>query len=59
VLCGFYLLQICIATLKHPRWVKLGILFYTKVDTLKKISVAKAMTQKENTEENTFFQEQT
>jgi hypothetical protein len=35
VLCRFYKLWISIATLKHPRWVKFGTLFYATVDTLK------------------------
>jgi hypothetical protein len=34
-MCRFQKLQISIATLKHPRWVKLGTLFYAIVGTLK------------------------
>jgi hypothetical protein len=37
VLCIFQQLEICIATLKHSRWVKLDTLFYTTVDTIKQI----------------------
>jgi hypothetical protein len=35
VLGGFQQLQISIATLKHPRWVKLETLFNAKANTLK------------------------
>jgi hypothetical protein len=35
MLCRFQQLSICIATLKHPRWVKLGTLFLDKVNITK------------------------
>jgi hypothetical protein len=35
VLCRFQKIRISIATLKYPRWVKLGTLFYATVDKIK------------------------
>jgi hypothetical protein len=39
VLCRFQQLEICIATLKHSRWVKLDTLFYATVDRMKQNSL--------------------
>jgi hypothetical protein len=57
VLRRFQKLQISIAILKHPRWEKVGSLFFSTVHTLKKI-LATARTQKEDTNKITLFQEQ-
>jgi hypothetical protein len=52
VSCRFKKLRISIATLKHPRWVKLGTLFYNTVDTLKQTFISIARTQRENFKRN-------
>jgi hypothetical protein len=56
VLRRFLKLQISIAILKHPRWVKLGTLFCYSKQT-KTNFLATARTEK-NTKEITLFQEQ-
>jgi hypothetical protein len=48
VLCRFQNRRISIANLKHPRWVKLGILFYATVEILKQTFLLTERTQKEN-----------